>query len=115
VVTSTQGADTGIAITVRNRGVAAAGAFTVAVYSGATITDTNPILFTTAVGALAIGGETTVNGVIAGRPANLYAVADPERLVAEMDEANILIGNQLSAFMLGAGSASPQAPVRSWW
>jgi len=26
--------------------------------------------------------------VIAGQPANLYAVADPERIVAELDEAN---------------------------
>ena len=68
--------------------MAAAGAFTVAVYSGATITDTNPILFTAAVGSLAVGGETTVNGVIAGQPANLYAAADPERLLPELDEAN---------------------------
>jgi hypothetical protein len=73
VVTSTQGADTRIAITVRNRGVAAAGAFTVTVYSGATITDTNPILFTATVGSLGVGGETTINGVIAGQPADLYA------------------------------------------
>ncbi len=66
----------------------AAGAFTLTVYSGATITDTNPILFTATVGALAVSGETTINGVIAGRPANLYAVADPERKLPELDEAN---------------------------
>jgi len=56
--------------------------------SGATSSDGNPILLTTTVGSLAAGGETTVNGVIVGQPVNLYAVADPERLVAEMDEAN---------------------------
>lgn len=55
----------------RNLEVAAAGAFTVAVYSRATITDTNPILFTTTVGSLVVGRETTINGVIAGQPANL--------------------------------------------
>jgi len=88
VAISTQGADTGIAITVRNCGAAAADAFTVTLSSGVTITDTNPFLFTATVGALAVGGETTVNGVIAGRPANRYAVADPERKLPELDEAN---------------------------
>jgi hypothetical protein len=57
----------------QHRGIAAAGAFTVTVYSGATITDTNPILFTATVGSLGVGGETTINGVIAGQPADLYA------------------------------------------
>lgn len=52
------------------------------------ITDPNPILFTTTVASLAVDGQITVNGVIAGRPANLYAVADPERLLPELDEAN---------------------------
>lgn len=79
---------TGIAITIRNRGVAAAGAFTVTVSSGATITDTNPSLFTATISALAGGGETTINGVIAGQPANLSATADPERKLPELDEAN---------------------------
>ena len=51
--------------------MAAAGAFTVTVYSGATITDTNPILFTTTVASLAVDGQTTVNGLITGHPANL--------------------------------------------
>ena len=37
---------------------------------------------------LAVDGQVTVNGVIAGRPANLYAVADSERLLPELDEAN---------------------------
>jgi len=68
--------------------VAAAGAFTVTIYSGATVNEMNPILFTTTVPALAVDGQVTVNGMIAGRPANLYAVADPERLLPELDEAN---------------------------
>ena len=68
--------------------MAAAGAFTVTIYSGATVNETNPILFTTTVPALAVDGQVTVNGMIAGRPANLYAVADPERLLPELDEAN---------------------------
>jgi hypothetical protein len=71
----------------RITGNLAAGAFTVTVSSGAPIADTNPILFTATVGSLA-GGETTVNGVIAGQSANLYAVADPERLLPELDESN---------------------------
>lgn len=66
----------------------AAGAFTVTVYSGATVNDTNPILFTTTVPALAVDGQVTVTGVLAGRPANFYAAADPERLLPEPDEAN---------------------------
>lgn len=53
--------------------MAAAGAFTVTVYSGTEISDANPILFTT---------------TVAGQPADLYAVADPERLLPELDEAN---------------------------
>jgi subtilase family serine protease len=72
----------------RITGNLAAGAFTVTVSSGAPIADTNPILFTATVGSLAVGGETTVNGVIAGQSANLYAVADPERLLPELDESN---------------------------
>jgi hypothetical protein len=72
----------------QHRGIAAAGAFTVTVYSGATITDTNPILFTTTVAVLAVDGQVTVNGVIAGQPTNLYAVADPERALPELDESN---------------------------
>ena len=68
--------------------MAAAGAFTVTIYSGATVNEMNPILFTTTVPALAVDGQVTVNGMIAGRPANLYAVADPERLLPELDEAN---------------------------
>ena len=68
--------------------MAAAGAFTVTVYSGATLTDTNPILFTTTVASLAVNGQITVNGLITGHPANLYAVVDPERALPELDEAN---------------------------
>jgi hypothetical protein len=68
--------------------VAASGAFTVAAYSGATITDTNPILFTATVAALAGDGQITVNGVLAGQLANLCAVADPARNLPELDEAN---------------------------
>jgi hypothetical protein len=49
--------------------VTAAGAFAVTVYSGATITNTDPILFTTTVAALAVDGQITVNGVITGHPA----------------------------------------------
>ena len=78
----------GIAITVRNRGMAAAGAFTVTVYSGATITDTNPIMFTTTVASLAVDGQITVNGLITGQPANLHTVVDPERALPELDESN---------------------------
>ena len=58
------------------------------VYNGATITDTNPILFTTTVASLAVDGQITVNGLISGHPANLYAVADPERKLPELDESN---------------------------
>ena len=58
------------------------------VYSGATITNTDPILFTTTVAALAVDGQITVNGVIIGHPANLYAVVDPERALPELDDLN---------------------------
>ncbi len=54
----------------------------------ASLSDTNPILFTTTVAALAVDGQITVNGMIAGQPANLYAVADPERALPELDESN---------------------------
>ncbi len=57
----------------------AAGAFTVTVYSSMTITDTNPILFTTTVASLAVDGQITLNGLITGHPASLYAVVDPFR------------------------------------
>ena len=77
-----------IAVTIRNRGVAATGAFTVTVYSGSTVNDTNPILFTTTVPALAANGQVTINGAIAGLSANLYAVADPEQKLSELDESN---------------------------
>ena len=66
VITAAPGADSGIAITVRNRCVDTAGAFTVTVYSGATITDTNPIVFTMTVASLAVDGQITVDGLIAG-------------------------------------------------
>ena len=65
-----------------------AGEFTVTVYSGTMITDTNPILFTTTVASLAVDGQTTVNGLITGHPANLYAVIDPEHALPELDESN---------------------------
>jgi len=68
--------------------VAAADAFTVTVYSGAAITDTNPIMFTTTVTSLAVDGQITVNGLITGHPANLYAAVDPERALPELDESN---------------------------
>ena len=72
----------------RNRGVASAGAFAVKVYSGATITDTNPIVFTATIASLAVDGQIMLNGVIAGHPANLYAVVDPERALPELDDSN---------------------------
>ena len=68
--------------------MAAAGAFTVTVYSGATITDTNPIMFTTPIASLAVDGQITLNGLITGHSANLYAVVDPERVLPELDESN---------------------------
>ena len=68
--------------------MAAAGAFTVTVYSGATITDTNPIMFTTTVASLAVDGQITVNGLVTGHPTNLYAVVDPERTLPELDDSN---------------------------
>ena len=88
VVTSPLGADTSIEVTIHNRGVAAASAFTVTVYSGETITDTNPVVFITVVNSLAVDGEVTVSGVITGSPAHLYAVVNLERSLPELDESN---------------------------
>ena len=65
-----------------------AGEFTVTVYSGTMITDTNPILFTTTVASLAVDGQIAVNGLITGQPANLYAVVDSGRALPELDDSN---------------------------
>jgi parallel beta-helix repeat protein len=88
VTTATVGGNMQISVRVNNQGVAASGAFTVSVYAGDTVSDTNPVLWTTNVSGFAVGDAITVSGTITGQPNPFYAMVDPERTVAELNEAN---------------------------
>ncbi|MBD3268421.1 hypothetical protein GF373_17275, partial [bacterium] len=77
-----------VTVTVHNWGTADVADATVTLYEGPTITASVTALYTWTVPSLALDGDTTLNMTLDHRPNRLFAIADPGRVITEVEESN---------------------------
>ncbi|MCP4540094.1 MAG: hypothetical protein GY832_23395, partial [Chloroflexi bacterium] len=77
-----------VTVTVRNWGIADAANVQVALYEGPVITTAATALYTWTVPSLPVDGDVILNTTIDHRPNRLFAIADPSRVITEVEEYN---------------------------